>query len=137
VPPSWDEAQQFYVKEFWKPLKLESLHHQGTANEIFEQAVNLGHKRAVSFWQLAICLVRGSGTVMIDGRVGPQTINATNRLNGANTLQVQKVLNGLQFMYYMYRTNSFDDVKGLFKTMPRDDQKVFFRGWMKRISFSE
>lgn len=136
-PPTWNQAQQFYLKEFWKPLKVEALHDQGIANEVFEQAVNLGHRRAIRFWQIAICLIRGSGKVMIDGRAGPQTINATNRLTGADTLRVNRVLNGLQFMYYIYRTNNLDDVMALFKTMPRDDQQVFFRGWMERITFSE
>jgi lysozyme family protein len=135
--PTWEQAQQFYIKEFWGPLKLETLHDQSIANEVFEQAVNLGHKRAIRFWQVALCLVRGAGCVYIDGQVGPQTLNATNRLNAADALRVSKVLNGIQFMYYIYRTNSLDDVMALFKTMPKEDQKVFFRGWLKRISFGE
>ncbi len=135
--PTWEQAQQFYIKEFWKPLKLEAVHDQRIADEVFEQAVNLGHNRAIRFWQVSICLIRGAGAVSIDGKVGPQTVNATNKLNGPDALRVSKVLNGLQFMYYIYRTNSLDDVVALFKTMPKEDQKVFFRGWLKRISFSE
>jgi lysozyme family protein len=134
--PTWADAEQFYLKEFWIPLKLEGLHDQNIANEVFEQAVNLGHKRAIRFWQVALCLVKGAGAATIDGRVGPQTLNATNHLNAADALRVSKVLNGIQFMYYIYRTNSLDDVMALFKTMPKDDQKVFFRGWLKRIDFS-
>jgi lysozyme family protein len=132
-PPNIGQAEQFYINEFWNPLKLDSLADQGIANEVFEEAVNLGKKRAIRFWQLALCLL--GYMVDVDGVVGPETLNTTNMMRNSDDLRLVKVMNGLQFLYYLYRTDNLDYAMEYMKTTPRSDQDVFFRGWMNRIGF--
>jgi lysozyme family protein len=133
-PPTYDQAIQFYINEFWNPLKVEALCSQEIADEVFEQAVNLGKRRAVEFWQMGLVLLHKE--VDIDGKVGPQTINATNLLKNSDDIRLVKILNGMQFLYYLYRTNNLNDVLGYMRTLPRDDQDVFFRGWLNRIDLA-
>jgi lysozyme family protein len=74
-------------------------------------------------------------TLKVDGIVGNRTLDAINRMGKADTLRLLSVLNGVQFMYYVYRTDQMDDIFKIFRTFALLSQKTFFRGWMKRIKF--
>ena len=137
-PPNRIQAAEFYEIEFWNPLRLGEIHDSQVAFEMFEQAVNLGIRRASRFAQLSVNLVRQvRRTLVVDGRVGLKTIDAINRLRKRDTLRLLTVLNGTQYMYYLYRTGQMDATLKLFHTTEREDQAVFFRGWLSRIEFTD
>ncbi len=136
-PPNRTQAGEFYEAEFWGPMGLEQIHDPRVAFEMFEQSVNLGIRRASKFAQQAVNLVKQTRrTLVVDGQIGAKSIVAINRMGKADTLRFLSVLNGVQFMYYLFRTNQTDHVTKLFRTSKRDDQRTFFRGWLKRIEFS-
>lgn len=137
--PDWRDAKRFYEEEFWEPLQLGKVHAQSVADEVLDIAVNLGKDRAVKLAQYGYNLARprDRDEIAVDGVVGPETLGAINHLANFDTKRYVRVLNGLQFCYYLYRTGHDDRVEELFSTLPREDQDVFFRGWMRRITFAE
>ncbi len=136
-PPNWKQAAEFYEIEFWNPLRLGDVHDYRVAFEIFEQAVNLGIRRASRFAQVSVNLVLQKEVLVVDGRIGPKSIDAINRLTKRNTLRLLVVLNGTQYMYYLFRTDQMTRTLKLFRTSEREDQAVFFRGWLSRIEFTD
>ncbi len=136
-PPNRSQADDFYANEFWNPQKLGDVHDPRIAFEVFEQSVNLGLRRAARFLQHAVNKVlQKKRKLTADGWIGNKTITAVNNLGKRDTVRLLVVLNGLQFMYYLFRTAQMDESVALFKTSDREDQRVFFRGWLKRIEFS-
>lgn len=135
-PPDIDQAREFYKEVFWSPLGLDDVHDQRVADEILEQAVNLGHQRATRFAQMSVNLATMEPRLRVDGRLGPRTRRELNRLNRHDTLRWLKVSNGIQLCYYAYRAGKLDDITSLFRTEPDESQGVFLRGWLKRIEYA-
>lgn len=80
-------AKQFYHDNFWDYDAIES---QAVANKVFDTGVNVGKAEAVQFLQ------RSVGTP-VDGKFGPQTLEATNK---ANSAQLVEKLRAEQLAYY-------------------------------------
>lgn len=134
--PDRDTAKRFYRQEFWSPLRLDEVHDQDVAFEVFDIAVNMGKRRAVSFAQLNHNMVTRGNPIAVDGIIGPQTLQALNTMAWADTIRWVKSMNGIQYCYYLYRTGQLDSALALFDTTPDPDSQAFFRGWLKRIEFS-
>lgn len=134
-PPTLEQAYEFYRKEFWDPLRLEEVHDQKVADELLEQAVHMGKRRAVRIAQSLFNSVRPPRfrPIDVDGRVGPQTLGAINRLPWKETRRYLKALNGAQFTFALYRTDQLDSLLDIFNTTPDPEQGVFFRGWLNRM----
>ena len=64
-------VEAFYKKEFWDKAKLDEVHSQQIANEIFIAGVNMGMKKAVMLAQKLV-------GVPADGVMGPKTLKAIN-----------------------------------------------------------
>lgn len=133
--PDRETADRFYRIEFWEPLTLDQIHDQRIAYELFEQAVNLGKPRAVRFAQFCHNSVARGNDIVVDGRMGPQTRGALNRLSWDDTQRWIKAMNGMQFCYYLFRTGLMDDAESFFRTSIDEDSEAFFRGWLKRVEF--
>jgi lysozyme family protein len=121
--PQMDElVNDFYIINFWNPLQLAKFNSQEICNEIFDSAVNNGHKTAVMFLQEGLNLLnrneRDYKDMPVDGIPGPVTISITN--NFSNTQALLKTLNGLQFCRY----------KAICDKDP--GQEVNFLGWLHR-----
>lgn len=139
-PPTKEEAREFYREEFWEPLRLGEVHDQRVAYEIFEQAVNMGHRRAIRFAQQAhnmVCPVNSPwhDALVVDGRIGPNTLQGLNTMRWQDTIRWLKVMNGIQFSYYTYRAGYEDEVERLFRTTEDEDSQDFYRGWLRRVEF--
>lgn len=111
-------AQEIYRVNYWNPLKLDCVNSQEVANELFDTAVNMGVGTAAKFLQQSINLL-SSAKLKVDGKIGPKSLSCMGKLNNDKILL--KCLNGLQFCKY----------KRIVFLHP--SQKVFFRGWMRRI----
>lgn len=118
-------AIELYRRDFWNPLyeKLD----QPLANKILDVTVNLPHGDARPYYQtdmLGIRLVQqaiaalGNRDLSIDGRFGPQTLQALRLGNGPF------ILRGI-------RQQQADYYVDLARANP--SQLVFLKGWMRRV----
>ncbi len=110
-------AKELYKRDYWNPLRLDEVESIDIAEEIFEQAVNMGRGTAARHTQEALNYL--GRAVRIDGSIGPKTLEAIN--NFADKRLLFKVLNGIQFCRY------FTIVKA------DPSQSEFARGWLRRI----
>jgi lysozyme family protein len=95
-----DEAAAIYNRDYWTPLRLYSLNSQTIATEILDTAVNCGVGTAARIWQQAINISNyPKRDIVVDGRIGPVTIEATN--GHINSRILLKALNGFQFIRYL------------------------------------
>lgn len=85
-----DQAKAFYKKHYWDTLSLDSLNSQGVASKVFDIGVNTGIGTAAKFLQQAV-------GVVVDGSIGPKTIQAAN---SQNEVDVMNKLVGTQQYYY-------------------------------------
>lgn len=115
------DAETIYKRDYWDWLSLDQLKHQGVANELFDTGVNAGVLIAGEFIQEAMNLLVEDGYLVVDGVVGPITLNAVNKYSFTRALL--KTLNGLQFMHYF----------GIVTDRPK--MQKFFRGWLRRVEF--
>ena len=73
-----EDAIEIYHKEYWKPAGVEDLPERLWAI-YFDMAVNMGRKRAC--WILPeACNHKNKDDIVVDGRLGSQTIAATRNL---------------------------------------------------------
>ena len=113
-----DQAKQIYLRDYWRPLRLDEVRNGAVAAELFEQAVNFGLRGAAENLQTALNYLGLS--VKRDGVLGAETLAAVNQLKDAKTLL--KTLNGVQFTRYL-EIVSADPA-----------QRRFARGWLRRVS---
>ena len=73
-----EDAIEIYHKEYWKPAGVEDLPERLWAI-YFDMAVNMGRKRACWILQEA-CNHKNKDDIVVDGRLGSQTIAATRNL---------------------------------------------------------
>ncbi len=128
VPTLQKQVASWYEKEWWDRLGLAAL-PQKLANEIFEQAVNLGKSGCGKKVQ-TICNAYNYGPggspyftdLKIDGAIGPKTLNALAILVGKKTDAENLVhaLNCMQGCHYLELAAG------------KASQRRFTVGWMAR-----
>ncbi|MCK9420216.1 MAG: peptidoglycan-binding protein [Nitrospirae bacterium] len=109
-----------YYRDYWCRFQGDKIASQAVAMELLDSAVNMGWCRSVKFFQEALNLLTGA-TLLIDGLVGPKTIDKANAYKYPGALV--KVLNGLQFARY----------REIIEDNPL--QRKFFRSWLARVEF--
>jgi lysozyme family protein len=122
IPELQNLILAFYRIEFWDKIKGDDIINQSIADELFEQAVNLGIKKAVEFVQMSINILKKSGSDLLeDGRMGPITLLRINDFCIYDKpILLLKVLNLAQGDYYLKLTKV------------NDRYKAFIRGWLLR-----
>ena len=74
-----DEAVIIYLEKYWKPSKASSL-PESLQDMYFDMVVNFGQRRAVKILQEA-CNHKNKGKdLVVDGRIGPNTLRASKSL---------------------------------------------------------
>lgn len=122
-------VSEWYKIEWWDKLKLDNF-PQDLANEIFEQSVNLGkggHGKLLQQMINAFNYNKSKGTrifedLVVDGAVGPKTLNALSIIvnNRSNEKSLVHALNCLQGRHYInLAANNLS-------------QRKFLDGWMTR-----
>lgn len=107
-------VEEFYLENFWTPIRGDSFIVQGLANYVFDCAVNHGVGDAAEFLQEALVLC--GEALEVDGVIGKNTLTVANR-HGMYAVDIMKVLRG---NYYL-------------KLVSQDEsQRVFLRGWLRR-----
>ena len=121
-------VKSWYKSEWWDFLGLGNL-DQNLANEIFEQAINLGKSgcgKKVQQVANAYNLVSGTPLfkdLVVDGAIGPKTLSALLKIiskGKATAEQLVHALNCMQGAHYIELAAK------------KPDQRIFTIGWMKR-----
>lgn len=119
-----ETARNIYKIGYWDSIDLDLVTDQKIAEELFDVAVNMGPGTAVFLVQEALNLLNRNGQswpdIKQDGIMGPETIKVLNQVITTDRDALVKVINGLQFMTYVYITRK------------NPTQEKFFRGWIKR-----
>ena len=106
-----EHAVGIYHEHYWIPSKAEKLPEK-LQNYFFDMCVNLGQRNGVKVLQKA-CNSKGPKMISVDGRIGPQTIKASN------SLELER-LKSFRVLYYANLVHS------------NPTQEKFWYGWFKR-----
>ncbi len=86
------KVMEFYKVNFWYPLNLQLINDQQLATNVYDFGVNAGTTRAGKFLQQAANAV--CGELVVDGDVGPATVNQVNKLDGKSVYDKFNTLRG-------------------------------------------
>lgn len=112
-----DDAMQIYHRDFWSPLRLDEIGSERLALCTFHFGVHAGIGTAAKMLQRAI---NGSGRALaVDGRIGPATIAAANRI-------------GEDVLLPLLKGEILDYYAAIVRRDP--SQAVFMRGWQNRLA---
>lgn len=119
-------VRQFYRLNFWNRLQGDRIPDQALADELLEQAVNLGVGRAVEHLQRALNCLNNQGArwpdMVRDGKLGPGTLAAVEACRTSGYLQpLMAALKGQQAVYYLERMEA------------RGANERFAGGWLGRV----
>ena len=117
-------VKEFYYENYWKKFRGDDLPYE-IAEELLEQSVIRGTwKTAGKTLQEALNLLNRNGKLfpdlVVDGIVGPKTLQAVNLVNKRRLLTV---LNGLEFCAFK-------------ESMERRPLNEIFVGWFDRINYA-
>lgn len=127
-------ALDFYRAQYWNPLRLNEVVDGRIAEELFDQAVNLGKERAGAHLQLCLNALNRNGELypdlVADGNVGNLTIAALQKYFAGEQFYEKAVyllrvqLNVCQGWYY-------------FESMRKSPIKEkYARGWFERVNLT-
>lgn len=106
-----EQAQAIYRQQYWNPLHLDYVQHDGLATAIFDCCV----LRGIGF----IREVQGMVHVATDGHVGPITLEALNNAHVGDV--IEDIIYNCQHFYY-----------GIVAHNPT--QARFLKGWLGRAN---
>jgi len=110
-----NDAKEIYRDNYWALGHYEGLEFQPIATKVFDLAVNMGLKAAHKIFQRAI---RNVGTkVLVDGVMGPETIQAANELNYPKLIKEIRALAAERYARIAIR---------------RPASRKYLKGWMRR-----
>jgi lysozyme family protein len=119
-------VRSFYHTQFWTSIKLDEVATKGSATlalKIFDTAVNVGTKPAIQWLQQALNLCnrdqRDYPNLDEDGKIGTKTLDALSKSRLDSIILTYNLLQGEHYMNICRKNPG---------------QKVFFNGWLKRIS---
>jgi lysozyme family protein len=111
-----DDAKAIYERDFWKPLLLDRVNSQAVATKVLDTAVLIGKTRAVEFLQRSV-QEAGGGIVLVDGKMGKDTLMAIN-MSSPDLL-----LGAFRRLLATYYENLATQVPG---------NRKFLKGWLQR-----
>lgn len=118
------QAEDIYLRDFWKPLNLDRVTNERIQEEIFDTGVNCGIGSAGKIAQRAINFLEPGpidSPLKVDGDIGPVTLSYLNKWCSKDPEALFKALNGEQYCYYK-ECEYADPIK-----------KKYGHAWMQRI----
>lgn len=124
-----DELQEminnFYRQEYWDKCKCDAIQNQPIANEIYDNAVNMGVERSAEYLQRTLNILNRNSKkyedIPVDQKIGLKTITALSvciKHNGYK--RVLNVLNGFQIKHYI-------------ELMEKNPTQEKYIGWFDRV----
>lgn len=114
-----EQAIAIYRRDWWNRYSYGEIKDQAVATKVFDLSVNVGPVRAHKILQLAVNFVTDSNLV-VDGIMGPKTIEATNAAPPERLLQVLRY-KAAEYYYSLAKT--------------RKEARVFLFGWLNRAYY--
>jgi lysozyme family protein len=117
----------FYLHEFWIEINGDLIPDQQIANEVYDNAVNMGVNTGSRYLQRTINILNRDQSknfyddIKADGDIGPATLDALKkciRLNGVR--RIVNVINGFQMKHYIEQMEKY----------PAQEKWV---GWFDRV----
>lgn len=105
----------FYMNNFWDPIKIGGLTLQDLANRVFDEGVNANPEVSIKLLQESINLLKGDLTV--DGLLGPLTLEAANDIDSDSIVAA-------------FRTQRLEYYRKIIVTYPQFE--IYFDNWEKR-----
>ena len=112
---SREQAIEIYKVGFWDRYKLEDLHHGSVQEKIFDMVVNMGSRQAYKLAQRAAVYL--GQNIVVDGIVGPNTLNAINESEPKYFLQEIRYRQAEFYLDLVHNNTKF---------------KPFRDGWLRR-----
>ena len=109
---SEDDAVLIYLEKYWKPSRASEL-PESLQDMYFDMVVNFGQSRAVKILQEACNHKAKGGKLVVDGRIGPNTLKA------ARTLEKDRLL--------AFRVLHYSKI-----VMKRKNLMKYYYGWIRR-----
>lgn len=109
-----------YKKNYWDALNLDLISDQRMANELYDTGVNMGVGTSGKFFQRVLNVATKTDLV-VDGKIGANTISVFNKLSSNDKYMVWKLFNCLQGCRYI----------GICEAKP--SQEIFLRSWASRV----
>lgn len=129
---TYDQACEFFRRDFWDRLPLDEVRSQAVATRVLDMAVNMGPRAAVKILQKAANAFAKEAELTengleakhlkIDGLFGPKTLARTNTLGDLDAAGFMVALRDYHARFYM----------ALAKKVP--SLKVFLKGWLRRAA---
>lgn len=111
-----EQAAVIYKQDFYDKLKCDELPTDMIAQEVLEEAVNMGQKVATSFLQI-VCKSMGS-SIEVDGKIGSRTLEALKDIPEDIVLAC---IRSLSIAHYLELAHD------------RPPMRKFLKGWIKRV----
>jgi len=120
-----DYVKEFYRNEFWGKIGVSPITDQAIANELYDNAVNMGVITAIKYLQKALnilnCNQKHYADVITDGVIGSRTnIAFLACLEKVGSKMLLNVINGYQMKHYI-------------ELMEKDPVNEKYIGWFKRV----
>lgn len=98
---TYEEALDIYYRDFWRDVGLHQVLSKFVAAEIFDTSVNTGQRRGALIAQETVNYMDSTPTLKLDGKLGPESIAAINRLAKRYELSFVLALNWWQGFFYI------------------------------------
>jgi len=113
-----EQAKGIYYRDWWRSLRCPSIQDDLIAQKLLDISVHVGPSTGVKILQRSLRDVGQS--VVVDGKIGPQTLTAVSRSDPEALLAAM-------------RRRQADHYEMLFKRNPKLEK--YRRGWMARAAF--
>lgn len=117
--------KNFYRQEFWAKIKGEELQYQSLANELYDNAVNMGTGQSIEYLQRTLNILNKNALsyndIDVDRVMGIKTMVSLSACIKANGIKrVVNVLNGFQVKHYI-------------ELMEKNPTQEKYTGWFDRV----
>ena len=116
-----ERAGEIYRRDYWDGLRLDQLPAL-ISLAVFDAAVNCGRSAAGRQLQQAVNALWAEPPLVVDGSIGPATINSVQRLDRMD------MLSALASELILCRVQYYSDL-----CARKPDQSKFLRGWIARV----
>jgi len=123
-----EDAKRIYYNDYWIKNRYEEIEYEPLAVKLFDIAVNVGPRRANMFLQSALNTI--GKNVVVDGVIGPKTLEAVNSVSGDYLLRVFVIEAGYYYLGLVYRNLDFR--KYLYGWLFRLFDGLELKTWEKR-----
>ena len=121
-----NKVKSFYEFMYWDRIQGDLIPNQEIANELFDNAVNLGVHKSVLFLQESLNLLnrnqKNYGDILEDGLIGNKTLWTLKKYLSIDEpsilIKVMNILQGNHYINYMRKSPV---------------QERFARGWLRRV----